>query len=326
MRVLRNFLLFLIIAALAAALAFHWLDNYYHSPTNFSGNGYVVIEKGSGINKAAEALDDAGVIKYPRLFAAIAKYEKKTNPKFGEYLFTPDLTREQILDKINKGETIVRKVVVPEGKSVIQIFDILRNSEKLKPVIDQANLPQEGTLMPSTYIYHYGDTDKDIVEQMQKSMAVTLDQLWQKRAANLPFKTKEEALTLASIVEKETGLDSERPLVASVFINRLNKGMKLESDPTAVYGITHGAELGRKPNADDIKNNNPYNTYIIPALPPGPICNPGAAAIAAVLNPPSTEYIYFVATGSGGHNFATTYQEHAANVQKLRDYLKIPTN
>ena len=321
MKILKKFLLLILLGALLIAFAYYWVDSYYHTPIEFSGTKVFIVEKGHGISQVATEMEQQGIIKNPKIFSVIARYYKKTNPKFGEYAFNSGVTAAEILERMERGQTIIRKIVIPEGRTVLQIHDILKKAERLKEVATPSDLPQEGTLLPETYYYHYGDTDLDLLTQMQKNMEPVLNDLWEKRAPNLPLKSKEEALILASIVEKETGADGERGLVASVFINRLNKGMKLESDPTATYGITKGA-VDRVPSAKDLDHNNPYNTYLIPALPPTPICNPGIKAIEAVLNPPTSEYIFFVASGSGGHNFAVTYKEHVANIQKLRDRLK----
>ena len=281
-----------------------------------------MLKKARGISQVADELADQGIILHPRIFALLAKYYKKTNPHFGEYAFSPGVSAEDVLNRMESGQTIIRKIIVPEGKSVLEIYDILKHAERLKLLATLADLPKEGTLLPQTYYYHYGDTDLDILSQMQKDFVPVVDDMWAKRDINLPFTTKQQAIILASIVEKEAGNDTDRPLIASVFINRLNKNMKLESDPTAVYGITHGEPLGHKPGDAEIKNDNPYNTYIIPALPPGPICNPGLKSINAVLHPAQSDYIFFVASGEGGHNFSSTYTEHVANIKKLKDHLK----
>lgn len=322
MKILKAFLFLFLLSALAAGFGYFWLENYYRSPVEFSSTKVFVVEKGRGISQVAREMSEQGIIKNPRIFSLIARLHKKTNPKFGEYAFEPGINAEEMLNRMENGQTIIRKIVIPEGKTVYEIYEILKTAERLKKIATTSELPQEGTLLPETYYYHYGDTDLDIFGQMQRNMATVLEELWQKRAADLPIKTKEEALVLASIVEKETGAADERSVVASVFINRLNKGMKLESDPTAVYGITKGVPLGRKPSAKDIDHDNLYNTYMIPALPPTPICNPGIKSIEAVLNPAQTEYIFFVANGSGGHNFAVTYKEHVDNIKKLRERLK----
>jgi UPF0755 protein len=203
-------------------------------------------------------------------------------------------------------------------------MEILSATEGLDGFIP--NDIEEGSLMPTTYHYQWGDTYESVIKKMKDDMTKATNELWLTRRADLPIMTSREAVILASIVEKETGVADERGLVASVFINRLKKGMPLQSDPTAVYGITKGAPLGRVPLRKDIQDDNPYNTYKIPALPPGPICNPGIESIKAVLNPPDTDYIFFVATGNGGHNFSVTLDEHNRNVTTFRQVLKNQQN
>jgi UPF0755 protein len=181
---------------------------------------------------------------------------------------------------------------------------------------------EEGAVLPQTYTYHYGDDYEDVVLTMKVAMKNNIETLWNQRQQGLPLNNPYEALILASIVQKEAGNLAEMPLVASAFINRLRIGMPLQSDPTAVYGITGGAPLGRLPLAADMKHDSPYNTYKIKALPPGPICNPGLDALKAVLNPPATDYLYFVANGQGGHNFSSSLADHNNFVADYREVRK----
>jgi UPF0755 protein len=184
---------------------------------------------------------------------------------------------------------------------------------------DMKDIPAEGTLAPQQYDIERGMKRADLVSQMIANQSAILDDLWAKRAEGLPYKTPEEALVMASIVEKETGVPSERPRVASVFLNRLEQGMKLQTDPTVIYGLTKGkGVLGRGLRQSELRSNTPYNTYVIDGLPPTPIANPGRDSIAAALNPEKTEYLFFVADGSGGHVFAETLAEHNENVAKWR--------
>jgi UPF0755 protein len=184
------------------------------------------------------------------------------------------------------------------------------------------DVPQEGSLLPETYIFNRGETRTALIKRMQDDHTRVLNELWAQRAANLPFSTKEEAVILASIVEKETGVASERPRVAAVFVNRLRKGMKLQSDPTIIYGLTKGVPLGRGIRQSELDKATPYNTYVIVGLPPTPIANPGKASLAAVMNPAQTEDLFFVADGTGGHVFAPTLAEHEKNVKNWREIEK----
>jgi len=179
-------------------------------------------------------------------------------------------------------------------------------------------MPNEGELLPETYALTRGETKNDLIRRMIADQQKVLDELWDARALELPISTKQEAVILASIVERETGVASERPRIAAVFVNRLKKGMRLESDPTIIYGLTKGEPLGRGLRVSELRKETPYNTYVINGLPPTPIANPGKDAIAAVLNPAETDEIFFVADGTGGHVFASTLREHNKNVAQWR--------
>jgi UPF0755 protein len=230
-----------------------------------------------------------------------------------------------VLDKLVAGDVVLRQVTIPEGLTTAQVLDLLAGVDGLEGTISMP--PSEGSLLPETYDYTLGDTREMLIERMRKGMDSLIAELWPKRAAELPLKSPEEAVILASIVEKETGIPAERPRVAAVFVNRLKRGMPLQSDPTVIYGLTRGKVasvangegiLGRKLIRADLDLDNPYNTYRILGLPPGPIANPGRASLEAVLNPPATTELYFVADGTGGHAFASTLEEHNRNVARWR--------
>lgn len=209
------------------------------------------------------------------------------------------------------------KVTLAEGVTSWQVIDALSRADFLTGEVK--DVPAEGTLAPQQYEVTRGLARADIVSQMIANQTTILAEAWAKRAEGLPYKTPEEALVMASIVEKETGVPAERPLVASVFINRLEQGMKLQTDPTVIYGLTKGqGVLGRGLRQSELRSNTPYNTYVIDGLPPGPIANPGRSAIEAALNPEKSEYLFFVADGTGGHVFAETLAEHNKNVEKWR--------
>jgi UPF0755 protein len=235
----------------------------------------------------------------------------------GEYAFPARATPQGVIAMLAKGETVARRLTVAEGLTVSEIFDLLQSTEAL--VGDLPPPPEEGSLLPETYFYAYGDARVGLVRRMEEAMRATLDDLWSRRAEGLPFRTRREALILASIVDKETGVADERDKVAAVFINRLRRGMRLQADPTVIYGLTEGdGALGRELNRVDWEHDSAYNTYQVDGLPPGPIGNPGRASIEAVLRPANVDYLYFVADGSGGHAFARTLAEHNRNVAQWR--------
>ena len=228
---------------------------------------------------------------------------------------------EEVIEILRSGETLVHRLTVPEGLTSREIVALVNGAEKLSGEI--AELPAEGSLLPDTYHFARGDDRGELVARMRQAQADLMSSLWKERAENLPLASPEEAIILASIVEKETGLAEERNLVAGVFVNRLNKKMRLQSDPTVVYGVTMGkAPLGRPLSRKDLKTKTPYNTYTNAGLPPGPIANPGRAALEAVLQPTKTDHLYFVADGSGGHAFAKTLAQHNRNVAKWRKLQK----
>lgn len=309
----------LIVLALLAAVGIAAYGFYY-----YEGNGplaqekTVIFQHGERFQAIASDMAQAGIIDHLELFEAIAfatgDYRKF---KAGEYHFTAAMSPGQIMDMISHGRVVVHKLTIPEGLTVQQVIALLNNEKVLDGTI-AAEIP-EGSLLPETYHFTYGDKRQDLVNRMRADMTAQITGLWAHRKEGLPFTTPAEALVLASIVEKETGIDSERGHVASVFINRLRKGMKLQSDPTVAYGLH---KPGEGLTLDDLRQPTPYNTYVIAGLPPTPIANPGRATIAAVLNPPDTKDLYFVATGSGGHNFAATLDEHNANVKAYRQKVK----
>lgn len=320
MRFLKIILPFIFTIVFALGMVYFFVNEYYTSSDLPKHETSLVIPKGASVKKIANILDENDVIKYPLLFTQIAKYTKQTNLKRGEYEFFPSSSPREVLRKLREGEVVVRKFTIPEGKSSYEIIQIMAATDGLT-----GNLPveiEEGSVLPSTYHFELGDTYNDVVRKMQSDMSLKLAELWDARDPTIPLKTPQEALILASIVEKETGLDGERGKVASVFTNRLNRGMRLESDPTAVYGITMGKPLGDKVRRKHVQDENIFNTYKIDRLPPTPICAPGLEAIKAVLNPPDSDYFYFVADGKGGHNFSKTLAMHNKNVAKYRNVMQ----
>jgi UPF0755 protein len=241
--------------------------------------------------------------------------------RLGEYAFAAGTSARAAMDLIVSGRTVVRRLTLPEGWTTAQALQLVETAEGLEGAISLH--PEEGTLLPETYNYSWGDSRDAIVRRMTRAMDETLADLWAKRPTDSPVASPREALILASIVERETGVAEERGLVASVMVNRLKRGMKLQSDPTVAYGVAVGAAaplrlLARPLTRDDLQRPTPFNTYVIDGLPPAPIANPGRAALRAAIDPPRTDFLYFVADGSGGHAFARTLDEHNRNVAKWR--------
>lgn len=326
MRFLFRLFLFLFVAAsiiFGAAVWHAWTEFSAPGPEAANGATQTIVElpKGMGLNRIAETLEEQGVIGNSLIFrAGVMFYGKASELKAGDYAIPSGTSPMQIMNILIEGKAIVYKLTLPEGLTTAMALDIVRKSPSLEGTISRA--PEEGALLPETYVFNRGMSRDALVERMEQDHQQVLNELWQSRAPNLPFTTKEEAVVMASIVEKETGVSSERPRVAAVFINRLRKGMKLQSDPTIIYGLTKGVPLGRGIRQSELTQATPYNTYVINGLPPTPIANPGREALKAVMNPAPTEDLYFVADGSGGHAFASTLAEHEKNVQNWRQIEK----
>lgn len=318
---LRAFLLILVLAVMGAGYGVWHVSSRFEAPgppAAFGTNETVVaLPRGTGLNRIAETLQAQGVIDSSLIFrAGVMYYGKASQLKAGEYAIPSGATPHQIMDILIEGKAIVYKLTLPEGLTTAMALDLVAKHPSLEGAITRA--PAEGALLPETYIFNRGMPRDELITRMERDHQAVIDELWERRAPDLPIATKEEAITLASIVEKETGVASERPLVAGVFINRLRKGMKLQSDPTIIYGLTKGVPLGRGIRRSEIDQATPYNTYVINGLPPTPIANPGRESIAAVLNPASTDALFFVADGTGGHVFAATLSEHERNVANWR--------
>ncbi len=282
---------------------------------------FFYIAPGSSVSVVAMEAHKLRLVREPWHFKLITRWKGLDRALYaGEYQIAPHASLEDVLGQIKEQQTYKRRVIIPEGASVAEVEGILATSFGLDMAAYRA--PEEGSLLPETYFYERGDTANEIVKRMQSALDLALDEYWAARAPHLPVRDRHETLVLASIVEKETGLADERPLVAAVFTNRLKKGMRLQSDPTVIYGISSGQPLGRSLTRTDLRNDTPYNTYRRNGLPPTPIANPGIAAVAAVLNPASVPYLYFVADGSGGHVFAETLSEHNRNVARWREIEK----
>ncbi len=277
-----------------------------------------VVRNGQGVTGIANALEKKGIISDARVFVAAALItDSKGSLKAGEYRLPANVSMQEIMDTLVSGKSVQHKITVPEGFTSLQVVERVNQHEAL--VGEVTLIPAEGSLLPDTYIFLRDVSRQDILDRMRKAQQKALEELWQNRAENLPIASPEEALILASIVEKETGQSSERALVAGVFTNRLRKKIRLQSDPTIIYGIVGGkGVLDRPIRKSDIAKKTKYNTYQINGLPPTPIANPGIEAIKAVLNPAKTKSLYFVADGTGGHVFASTLRQHKANVANWR--------
>lgn len=318
------FLKISILIVLLGALAFGgitgWVYSEFTRPGPLAQDATVLIPPGGGVKSIAKTLAEKGVIRSAQIFELGARAMDDTaSLRAGEFSFTANISARDVVAILKTGKTVQRRLTIAEGLSSSQIIAQLNGTDGLDGLI--MVIPPEGSLLPETYYFSYGDRRADIIERMRQDMRQSIADLWATRKADLPLKTPDEAVVLASIVEKETGVAAERARVAGVFINRLQRGMRLQSDPTVAYGLTENGEpLGRALNKADLKKPTPYNTYLINGLPPGPIANPGMAALQAVLRPMATKDLYFVADGTGGHAFAKTLDEHNANVRRWRKF------
>lgn len=307
----------LVVAGLAGA-GIAMVGSQSRAPGPLTSDRVLIIPKDSGLTEIAELLQREGMIEHPWAFRVSALVSGNwTKLKAGEYLFKARASQADILDIIADGKAVEHALTVPEGLTSEQIVARLRDNDLLTG--DVIQVPREGTILPDTYRFPRGFTRQGIIDRMTRDQRQILADVWRRKPADLPIKTPQELVVLASIVEKETGRADERPRVAGVFINRLNRKMKLQSDPTIVYGIVGGkGTLGRSIQRSEITQATPYNTYVIDGLPPGPIANPGRAAMEAVVNHSRTKDLYFVADGSGGHAFAETLEQHNRNVGRWR--------
>ncbi len=309
---------FLGIAAVALVVIVSLGIQRVNAPGPLPADKVVIIAPGTDVSDIVAQLEHEGVIDSASLMTATLFAEgEHSKLKVGEYLFKQSASLGEVIDTLVSGKQILHAITLPEGLTSEQICDRLKADDIL--VGDIRTVPKEGTLMPDTFKFARGTTRERLIRTMQQEQKRIVDEVWSHRAPDTPIKSPYEMLTLASIVEKETGKADERPRVAGVFVNRLVKGIPLQSDPTIVYGLVGGkGTLGRGILKSELEQKTPYNTYSISGLPPGPICNPGRAAMEAVANPSRTKDIYFVADGTGGHAFAETLDQHRQNVQRWR--------
>lgn len=293
----------------------------YHAPQALADPKTVVIAPRTGTRVILSQLNAEGLLPRPLvILPAMLVSARGKSLKAGEYEFAGGMTPAEIIAKIIRGEVVVHKVTIPEGWTSYQARAALMAEPLLTGELP-ATIP-EGSLMPDTVLFQRGEARANVVKRMQEAQTKMLTMLWASRAQDLPYTTPQEALIMASIVERETGVSDERAMVAGVFINRLRKGMLLQTDPSVIYGIEQqqgGKPMGRPLSRADLARDTPYNTYTRLGLPPTPICNPGRKSLEAALNPAATDALYFVATGTGGHRFAATLKEHEANVKGYRE-------
>ncbi len=315
-------LTFVLLGALATVGALAWLLKESRSPGPLGADKVVMIVREDDGGSIADQLERAGVIDSALWFNLLTLLDGNRGAlKRGEYEFKAGVSMNELENQLIAHHVVMYKLTIPEGLTSEQIVQRLRDNDVL--VGDVKETPREGSLMPDTYSFERGYTRLSVLSRMAKMQTKTIEEVWKGRAPELPIKSPGEMVTLASIVEKETGKADERPHVAGVFVNRLEKHMRLESDPTIVYGLALGkGTLGRSITKADLNQSTPYNTYIIDGLPPGPICNPGRAALEAVANPAHSKDLYFVADGTGGHVFAETFDQHLKNVAHWRQIEK----
>jgi UPF0755 protein len=284
---------------------------------NGGASTVIVVPRGVGVGAIGDHLEAEHVVRNSLAFrVGVMIYGRGRPLKAGEYAIPANESLAGVIERLAAGKVVLHAITAPEGWTSAMVVDMLASSDVLEGETPTA--PAEGSLLPETYRVERGTDRTSILRKMEQAQDDLMAKLWPGRAQNLPFKTQRQALTLASIVEKETGVDGERPRVAAVFVNRLRKGMRLESDPTIIYGVSQGRPLGHGLLQSEMNLRTAYNTYQIDGLPPTPIANPGKAAIEAVLHPAQTNDLFFVADGTGGHVFAATVAEHNKNVARWR--------
>jgi len=319
MRIAAAFLLLLLVAGV---VGYKWWERQVVKPGPAPIARTILFPRGVGLDEIARKLEDDGLVSHRYVFQFAAwTLGHGRNLKAGEYAIPPHASLRDIVNILSSGRVVVRRVVIPEGLTVRQALAVLASAEGMEGAISSDAI-KEGELLPATYNYVWGDERGRMVVRMRSGMADLVERTWRERISDLPIATAAEAVTLASIVEKETGKPGERALIARVFYNRLKQGMKLQSDPTVAYGLAPAGDLGRPLTRADLRQPHPYNTYVIDGLPPGPIANPGKAALEAVAKPADSDALYFVADGNGGHAFARTLAEHNRNVAQYRRLMR----
>ena len=309
---------FLVILVLGAGLALYLGHERYETAGPLPQDKVVNIPRGLGTKDISDLLMREGVIDQPYVFVGgVILRKARGELKHGEYKFTAHASVAQVVETLIEGKVVQHAITIPEGLTSAQIVARLQEDEALAGQVKE--IPPEGTLLPETYKFTRGTTREQVIQRMRQAEQKVLQDIWAHRDRDLPLKGPQELVTLASIVEKETGKPDERTRVAAVFVNRLKRHMRLQSDPTIIYGLAGGkGTLGHPILQSEKDQSTPYNTYVIDGLPPGPIGNPGRASLEAAANPARTKELYFVADGTGGHVFSESYEQHQKNVAKLR--------
>ncbi|MGB9366351.1 MAG: endolytic transglycosylase MltG [Xanthobacteraceae bacterium] len=310
----------ILLVAIAGGVAWSYGKHKFEAQGPLDREKIVNIPRGLGLREIADLLARENVIEQPWVFiGGVLVLKAKDDLKYGEYKFAKQVTLREAIDTIIEGKVVQHAFTIPEGLTSEQIVTRLAEVDFLAGNIRE--IPKEGTLLPETYNFPRGTTREQVIQRMQNAHRRAVQEIWERRNADIPVKTPESLVTLASIVEKETGRPDERSRVAAVFVNRLRQRIKLQSDPTIIYGLVGGkGTLGRPIMRSEIEQPTPYNTYAIEGLPPGPIANPGRASLEAAANPARTKEIYFVADGTGAHAFAENLAQHQQNVAKLRQF------
>jgi len=321
--VLNLMMTILVVGIIIGGVLLYWGKAAFDDEGPLAQDRTIIIPQGATLESITGVLERQGVVSHGWVFSTgVQIYKNASKLQAGEYLFKAHATMRQVMDTMVQGKAILHGVTIPEGLTSEQIVNRLNGHEIL--VGDLSEIPAEGSLLPDTYKFTRGTTRQQILGRMKQAHDAAIAEIWNRRADDLPIKTPADLVTLASIVEKETGKADERTRVAGVFINRLRRGMRLESDPTILYGL-YGGSAWERPRTifrSELNKPNAYNTYQIDGLPPGPIANPGRAALEAVANPSRTNDIFFVADGTGGHVFAETLEDHNRNVARWRDLEK----
>jgi len=316
-RALRWSLLALALLGALGGVAAWQAGRLYRAPGPLAEERTLVVPRG-GVDGIGRALAEAGIVADPRAFALAAWWnqaEGKPPLRAAEFRFPAHASLAEVLRILREARPVQRRLTIPEGLTTRQIAALLERAEGLTGEVPPL---EEGALLPETYAYQWGETRAALARRAEQAMTQALAAAWASRAEGLPLETPREALILASIVERETGVAEERARVAAVFLNRLRRGMPLQSDPTVIYAVAEGAGLDRALTRADLERDNPFNTYRVRGLPPAPIAAPGKEALAAVTQPATTDDLYFVANGEGGHAFARTLDEHNRNVARWR--------